>query len=57
MVHDRGGSVASRYAPTKMPSSFILDRKGIVRHVHGGFTKSTSDQLAQEVETLLAEKP
>jgi cytochrome c biogenesis protein CcmG, thiol:disulfide interchange protein DsbE len=53
VVHDRGGSVASRYAPAKMPSSFILDRKGIVRHVHAGFRASERTSLEKQIAALL----
>lgn len=53
VVHDRGGSVASRYAPSKMPSSFILDRKGIVRHVHAGFRVSDRSALEKQISALL----
>lgn len=56
VVHDRGGGVASRYAPSKMPSSFILDRKGIVRHVHAGFRISERAQLEKEIGALLSAK-
>jgi cytochrome c biogenesis protein CcmG, thiol:disulfide interchange protein DsbE len=56
VVHDRGGSVASRYAPTKMPSSFILDRKGIVRHVHAGFRASERAALDKQIGALVGGK-
>jgi cytochrome c biogenesis protein CcmG/thiol:disulfide interchange protein DsbE len=56
VVHDRGGSVASRYAPTKMPSSFILDRKGIVRHVHAGFRASERAALDKQIGALVSAK-
>jgi peroxiredoxin len=56
VVHDRGGSVASRYAPAKMPSSFILDRKGIVRHVHAGFRTSERASLEKQIGELLGAK-
>ena len=57
LVADTSDNAAKAFDVKTMPSGYLIDRKGIVRHVHGGFTKSTSDQLAQEVETLLAEKP
>jgi len=56
VVHDRGGSVASRYAPAKMPSSFIVDRKGIVRHVHAGFRVSERAALEKQIGALLSAK-
>jgi thiol-disulfide isomerase/thioredoxin len=56
VVHDQGGSVASRYAPAKMPTSFILDRKGIVRHVHAGFRASERASLEKQIGALLGAK-
>jgi peroxiredoxin len=37
---DPAGSVAGTYDLPKMPSSFIVDKKGIVRFVHEGFEGS-----------------
>ena len=34
---DPSASVASSYDPPKMPSSFVVDKKGIVRFVNEGF--------------------
>jgi peroxiredoxin len=34
---DPSGSVAGTYDLPKMPTSFVIDRKGIVRYVHEGF--------------------
>jgi cytochrome c biogenesis protein CcmG/thiol:disulfide interchange protein DsbE len=53
VVHDRGRAVADRYAPAKMPSSFLIDRKGVVRHVHAGFRASDRGALDQQIATLL----
>ena len=56
IVHDPEGVVAKRYAPPKMPSSYIIDRKGLVRHVHAGFKASDKDALAREIRALLEAK-
>jgi cytochrome c biogenesis protein CcmG, thiol:disulfide interchange protein DsbE len=56
VVHDAAGIIANRYAPPKMPSSYIIDRKGLVRHVHAGFRASDKAALEREVKALLAEK-
>ena len=39
-----------------MPSSYLVDRKGIVRHVHLGFRSGDAKELRALVEQLLAEK-
>lgn len=50
---DPGGSVAARYDLPTMPTSFVIDRKGIVRHVHAGYRAGDERRLAQEAESLL----
>jgi peroxiredoxin len=39
-----------------MPTSFILDKQGRVRHVHEGFAAEFLPKLQAEIEALLAEK-
>jgi peroxiredoxin len=34
---DPAGSVAASYDPPKMPTSFVVDKRGIVRYVNEGF--------------------
>jgi len=57
VVHDRAGVVAERYAPPKMPSSYLIDKRGVVRKVHAGFKASDKAAFEREVTALLAEKP
>lgn len=53
---DDGGKVAALYNPATMPSSFLIDRKGVVRLVHPGFKEADPSQLETEIEKLLTEK-
>ncbi|MBM4207812.1 MAG: TlpA family protein disulfide reductase [Gammaproteobacteria bacterium] len=39
-----------------MPSSYIVDRKGVVRHIHLGFNPGEAEDLQKIVEKLLNEK-
>ena len=57
LVADSSDNLAKAFDVKTMPSGYLIDRKGVVRHIHGGFTRSTSDALAEQVEKLLAEKP
>ena len=57
LVADSSDAAAKAFGVKTMPSGYLIDRKGTVRHVHGGFTRSTADALAEEVPKLLAEKP
>ncbi|MBX7196453.1 MAG: TlpA family protein disulfide reductase [Sandaracinaceae bacterium] len=55
IVLDEGHSVAGRYSPPRMPTSFIVDRRGIVRHVHAGFRASDASTIEREVAALVAQ--
>jgi peroxiredoxin len=39
-----------------MPSSYLIDRKGIVHHVHLGFRPGEAKEMKQIVEKLLSDK-
>jgi peroxiredoxin len=50
---DPAGSVASTYDLPKMPTSFLVDKKGFVRFVHEGFDGSGDvDRFKQELDEL-----
>jgi thiol-disulfide isomerase/thioredoxin len=40
IAHDPKGQIADRLAPDKMPTSYVIDREGIVRYVNSGFEPS-----------------
>lgn len=54
-VFDGEHVVAGRYAPPKMPSSYVVDKKGVVRFIHEGFQASDAGKLESEISSLLAE--
>lgn len=54
IVHDNGHAVADRYQPGGMPTSFIIDRHGIVRYVHRGYHASDRAVIEREVRALVA---
>ena len=37
VAHDPDGLIAERLQPDKMPTSYVVDRSGIVRYVNAGF--------------------
>jgi len=37
IAHDPAGAIAERLQPDKMPTSYVIDRSGIVRYVNAGF--------------------
>lgn len=50
---DPSGSVAGMYDLPKMPTSFLVDKRGIVRYVHEGFDGSADvDRFRKEISEL-----
>lgn len=56
-VRDAGQQLVSRVAPAAMPTSYVIDRRGIVRFVHAGFHPDTAATLRAEILQLLDESP
>jgi len=55
IIHDADHQLAGRFAPPKMPSSYIVDRRGVVRHVHAGFRAPDAVVMEREIKALLAQ--
>ena len=55
LVSDAGDALAKAFDVKAMPSGYLVDRKGIVRHIHRGFTAETAAALEAQVEALLKE--
>lgn len=55
LVRDESDAIARAFAVKAMPSGYLVDRRGIVRSVHRGFSSGTAATLEREIETLLAE--
>jgi len=55
LVQDAGDRAAKAFDVKAMPSGYLVDRRGVVRKVHRGFTPETAAELAKEIETLLKE--
>jgi thiol-disulfide isomerase/thioredoxin len=57
VVHDSSHKAAAFFNPPSMPTSYLTDRKGVIRHVHKGFRGAkTEAEYVAEIEALLAEK-
>lgn len=52
---DEDRSVAHQYKPDTMPSSYTIDRRGIVRYVHVGYRDGDEVTMEREVKELLAQ--
>jgi len=55
-VPDPQGDLAERYGVSGMPSSYLIDRRGVVRQTHTGFEKNDIEPLRKAVAQLLEEK-
>ena len=55
LATDAQDAAARAFDVKAMPSGYLIDRKGVVRKVHRGFTAETADTLAREVDALLKE--
>jgi thiol-disulfide isomerase/thioredoxin len=51
---DDGQVVSKSYQPPTMPTSFVIDKSGIVRFMHSGFRSGEEAELEQEVASLAA---
>jgi cytochrome c biogenesis protein CcmG/thiol:disulfide interchange protein DsbE len=53
VAYDPKGTVAEAYQLPGMPTSFLIDRNGLVVSRHIGFLKQDSEKLAQQIQYLL----
>ena len=57
IAHDSAHKAADFFSPPSMPSSYLTDRKGVIRYVHTGFRGAkTEAEYTTEIEELLAGK-
>jgi thiol-disulfide isomerase/thioredoxin len=52
-LYDEKKDVVATYDVPVMPSALILDRNGVVRYVHVGYTDDDLDQFKREIQGLL----
>lgn len=50
---DRNRAIASSYKPESMPSTFVIDRRGVVRFSHVGYRDGDEVGLEKEIQELL----
>lgn len=55
LAWDEDKSVARQYKPESMPTSYFIDRGGIVRLVHGGFRSGDDETITQAVTALTSQ--
>lgn len=57
LVADPGHRLAGDFEVKGMPSAVLIDRQGVVRHVHRGFRSGDEQEIAARIEKLLEEQP
>ncbi|HET9579007.1 MAG TPA: TlpA disulfide reductase family protein [Usitatibacter sp.] len=55
LVQDLKDAAARAFDVKAMPSGYLVDRHGVVRRIHRGFTSETASSLEREIEELLKE--
>ena len=54
---DPAGSLPRLFGLKTMPTSYLIDRKGVVRYVHRGFKSGDEDKLREEIRRVLEARP
>jgi peroxiredoxin len=54
---DPEGRIPESYGLATMPTSYLIDADGVIRHVHEGFRKGDVDQLREQIRRLVAADP
>lgn len=54
-VHDEKRKVSDAYDVQRMPSSFLVDARGVLRFRHDGYSAKTLETVEREIQLLLDE--
>lgn len=52
LAHDPQGRVPEQLQPAKMPTSYVIDAAGVVRHVNEGFERADAERLESRLLQL-----
>lgn len=52
VVHDPLRKVPSELQPAKMPTSYVVDRRGVLQKVYGGFDRADASRIEAELKEL-----
>jgi thiol-disulfide isomerase/thioredoxin len=53
IVWDKTKTTSNQYEPPTMPTSYIIDKEGIVRHIHVGFKGDAQQEMDEQIEALI----
>jgi cytochrome c biogenesis protein CcmG/thiol:disulfide interchange protein DsbE len=55
LAWDQDKSIARSYKPSTMPSSFLIDKNGVIRYAHVGYHDGEEVEVEKEIKELLAQ--
>jgi thiol-disulfide isomerase/thioredoxin len=55
VLFDPSASVLKAFRAPGVPSSYLIDRQGRIRHTHAGYTAATLERYRRQLDALLAE--
>lgn len=55
VLYDEGAEIAKLYGVSSMPSSYFIDKKGVLRLAHKGFFPGDEIKIEKAIKLLLAE--
>ena len=55
LAHDPQGKIPELLQPPKMPTSYIVDSRGILRYINAGFERADAKVMEQRLLALAAE--
>ena len=53
VLYDPSSTSAEQYEPETMPTSFVIDKKGIIKSVHVGYNAGDEKKVKAEIDALL----
>ena len=53
ILADNSGVIPESFGVSTMPSSYIIDKEGIIRYVHRGYQSGDVNKIQSEIEQLL----
>jgi thiol-disulfide isomerase/thioredoxin len=56
VLRDAKGEWADQFVVESMPTSFIIDKQGVVQNIHHGFASDDIKELEEKITKLLAQK-
>jgi peroxiredoxin len=55
LAWDADKTIAQQYKPETMPSSYLVDKNGVIRYAHVGYHDGEEEQIEKEIRELLGQ--